>query len=228
MQSSQSCRSAQSPRAVLKVLVCFAVREEAQFFAAPPHPVTDVLITGIGVRNASQALSDYLSSHQPRLVLTCGFAGGLNPTHRLGQVLFDATNGVEFEEKVASSGALAGRFAHSERVVVTAGEKARLFGATGADAVEMESSAIVTACRERKIPVIVIRGISDTAMEDLPMDFNRFSRPDGSLSIPRLLLGVAKSPGAIRGLVRFRSRLNQASKNLGATLERFLVSNNLF
>lgn len=228
MRSAQSCHSSQNQRAASQVLVCFAVREEAQFFTAPSRPATDVLITGIGVRNASRALSDYLSSHQPQLVLTCGFAGGLNPTHRLGQVLFDAANGAGFEENVASSGALPGRFVHSERVVVTAGEKATLFNATGADAVEMESSAIVAACRERKIPVLVIRGISDGAAEDLPMDFNRFSRPDGSLSIPRLLLGVARSPGVIRGLMRFRSRLNQASKSLGATLERFLASNNLF
>ena len=210
------------------MLVCFAVREEAQGFTVPSKPITDALVTGIGVSNASKALSSYLSSHQPRLVLTCGFAGGLNPAHSLGQVLFDAQDGGEFRAKVANSGALAGRFAHSDRVVVTAGEKSHLLDATGADAVEMESSTIVATCRERDIPVIVLRVISDTALEDLPMDFTRFSRPDGSLSMPRLLAGIAKSPSTVPGLVRFQGRLKQAAQNLAVTLERFLASDDLF
>lgn len=210
------------------VLVCFAVREEARFFTAPTQPVTEVLITGIGVRKTAQALSNYLDSHQPGLVLTCGFAGGLNPNHALGQVLFEATEDRQYERNLSRSGALPGRFAHSDRVVVTAAEKAQLFKTTGADAVEMESSAVVSACREGGIPVVILRVISDTATEDLPMDFNRYSTPDGGLSLPRLLLGIAGSPGSIPRLIRFQGRLKVAARSLGVALERFLSSSDLF
>lgn len=211
-----------------QALVCFAVRQEAQFFTAPTKPITDVLITGIGVRNASQAVSDYLRSHQPRLILTCGFAGGLNPAHPLGQVLFDDADAGIFQNQLSIPGTLKGRFAHSDRVIVTAAEKAQLKEKTGADAVEMESSAIVGIGREHGIPVMVLRVISDTAAENLPMDFNRYSNEDGSLNMPSLLLGIAGSPTSIPALIRFQGRLKQAARQLGATLEQLLSSSHLF
>jgi adenosylhomocysteine nucleosidase len=210
------------------VLVCFAVREEARFFKPPVQPSTEVLVTGIGVRNTAQALANYLAAQQPRLVLTCGFAGGLNPVHPLGQVLFDATDAGEFGFDLTRSGALPGRFTHSDRVVVTSNEKAQLYKTTGADAVEMESSAIVKVCRERGIPVIVLRVISDTATDELPMDFNLYATAGGGLSLPRLLLGIAGSPGSIPKLLQFQRRLKHAAKSLGARIERFLGSENLF
>jgi adenosylhomocysteine nucleosidase len=222
MSNALSPTPSSKARAEAQVLVCFAVREEAQFLRVPNRVVTDTLITGIGVSNASKALSSYLSLHKPRLVLTCGFAGGLNPAHPLGQVLLDAQEGGEFRVKVMNSGALAGRFAHSDRVVVTAGEKAELFEATGADAVEMESSVIVSICRDHGIPVIVLRVISDTATEDLPLDFNRYSTADGGLSMPRLLLGIAGSPSSIPKLMKFQGRLKHASDKLGAALHHVL------
>jgi len=214
--------------AAARVLVCFAVREEARGFAPPAKPVTDVLMTGIGVRKASRALQSYLASHHPSLVLTCGFAGGLNPRHRLGQVLIDDTAGGPFRGRIRDMDVFPGTFVHSDRVVVTAREKAVLHEVSSADAVEMESSTIATLCQQHGIPVIVLRVISDTATEDLPLDFNRYSNLDGSLSMGRLLLGIAASPSIIPDLMAFQGRLKQASKSLGAVLGRFLSSSDLF
>lgn len=211
-----------------QVLVCFAVREEALSFTAPINPVTDILLTGIGRQKASQTVTRYLASHKPGLVLTCGFAGGLKPGHELGRVLFDDSEGGPFRARFTSHGAQPGRFVHSDRVLTTAREKARLFESTGGDAVEMESSAVAAACRERGLPIIIARAISDTAEEDLPMDFNRFSRADGSLSMPRLLLGIARSPSAIPELITFQSRLRQAARRLAESLQHFLASDGLF
>lgn len=44
----------------------------------------------------------------------------------------------------------------------------------GADAVEMEGAAIAQVCYERKIPHLIIRGISDTADEKADKDVNTF------------------------------------------------------
>ena len=74
----------------------------------------------------------------------------------------------------------------------------------------------------------VLRVISDSAGEDLPMDFNRFARPDGSLSLGRLLLGLARSPRTVPGLIRFRSRLRQASSRLARALDCLLSADDLF
>jgi adenosylhomocysteine nucleosidase len=115
---------------------------------------------------------------------------------------------------------------HSDRVLVTAVEKERLFQASGGDAVEMESSGIVAVCRTARVPVGILRVISDTATEDLPIDFNRFCREDGSLSLPRLLWGLGRSPGVIPELVRFEERLRHAAGQLADTLQRFLAQIN--
>ena len=70
------------------ILVCFALREEARFFKPPEAPPTDVLVTGMGARAATSALERRLARTPVRAVLACGFAGGLNPDHPLGRVLY--------------------------------------------------------------------------------------------------------------------------------------------
>jgi len=209
------------------VLVCFAVREEARYFIPSARPATLTRVTGIGIQKAAAAIQDALATHHPALVLTCGFAGGLNPVHPVGRVLFDDALAGSFRNRLTPSGAVAGRFTHSDRILVTATEKRKLFETSGADAVEMESSAIVAACRERGLPVMVVRVISDAATEDLPLDFNRFTRPDGSLSMPQLLLGIAKSPAAVPKLRAFQRRLDLAARNLATTLGSLLSSDDL-
>ncbi|MCU0771960.1 MAG: hypothetical protein MUE94_09380 [Verrucomicrobia bacterium] len=206
-----------------RVLVCFAVAAEARGFTPPVRPVTEVLITGMGLRQARASVERYLAGRRPTLVLSCGFAGGLNPKHSLGTVLFDDTHAGIFRDRRPGCGAQPGRFVHADRVLASVADKARLFQSSGGDAVEMESSGIVSVCRAANLPVLVLRVISDTAAEDLPMDFNRYCRPDGSLSLPRLLWGLARSPGVIPELIRFQSRLRQASGELAGTLERWLA-----
>ena len=136
-------------------------------------------------------------------------------------MLFNDTHAGPFRNVLSQLGVQPGRFVHSDRVVVTAREKQALFEASKADAVEMESSTIEDTCRERDIPTLVLRVISDTATEDLPVDFNRFTGPDGGLQMPRLLLGIAQSPAVVPALVAFQRRLRMAARNLAAALERF-------
>src|SRR5688572_18840769 len=59
------------------ILVTFAVKEEMKFF--PGGPGIRRYITGMGRDNAENAIAAALEEIHPRLVLTCGFAGGLNP-----------------------------------------------------------------------------------------------------------------------------------------------------
>jgi hypothetical protein len=220
-------------------------------FAAEKSGVS-ILLTGIGRRNAERSLVEFLSScrsrgneaqteignrqsaiqnqpetphavsYEPILVLTCGFAGGLNPDLKLGDVLFEC--GIRnaecgtLAERLAAAGAKPARFFCADRIATTAAEKKKLHDETGADAVEMESAAIYAVCREHRIPCATVRVISDTANEDLPLDFNLLSRPDQSLDYGKLFLAIARSPGKIGALMKLQKQTQFAAGRLAQVL----------
>jgi adenosylhomocysteine nucleosidase len=93
---------------------------------------------------------------------------------------------------------------------------------TGADAVEMESAAIQAVCAERGIPCATVRVISDTAHEDLPLDFNALAKPDQSLDFGKLFLALAKSPGKIGALMQLQQKTKFAAEQLAAVLSKIL------
>jgi len=203
------------------VLVCFAVKEEAAALKkiAPDLILLDeILITGIGSRNAAEKLYPVLERRSFSLVLTGGFAGALNPELKVGDVLFDEDPGAKVAEILRAAGARPGTFHCAKRVAITVSEKAELRRSTGADAVEMESEVIRGICRERKIPSATVRVISDTANEDLPLDFNALMTADQELSFPKLALALMKSPGSIPRLRELQRNTQLASEKLAEVL----------
>ena len=217
MNTERGTRNAEP--GALPLLVCFALREEAVPFRkiCAGKPEVSVLITGIGQKNAENSVRDFLGSHAPTLVLTCGFAGGLNPELTAGAVVF-ATDNASLHKKLMGVGVRRARFCCTSRIATTAVEKQELRRSTGADAVEMESAAIHAICRERGIPCATVRVISDTANEDLPLDFNRLAKPDLSLDYGKLAVAVAKSPGKIGALLRLQKQTRFAAEQLAEVL----------
>ncbi len=215
-------------RCYLKVLVCFALKEEAEPFRkmAMGKPGLSVLITGIGRRNAEKSVRDFLAASSSELVLTCGFAGGLNPDLKLGDVVFELpesqlpTPNSQLQGQLLAAGAKPVKFFCAERIATTVAEKKKLRAETGADAVEMESAAIHAVCRERGIPCATVRVISDTANEDLPLDFNALAKPDQSLNYGRLFLAIAKSPWKINALMQLQKQTRFAAENLAEVLAK--------
>jgi adenosylhomocysteine nucleosidase len=208
-------------------LVCFAVKEEAIFFRPWAGSQADVqlLITGMGRENAEQAFLQTLSGGLPRLVLTCGFAGGLDPDLKSGDVVYETDDSAELEQALTRSGARAGRFHCADLVAVTAASKQELRRQTGAAGVEMESGAIRTIARKKGIPSATLRVILDTAGEDLPLDFNRLMTPDMRMDPVKLGLSLARAPGKIPGLIRFGKQTRMAARALSRVLEQVLTHN---
>jgi adenosylhomocysteine nucleosidase len=206
-----------------QVLICFAVKEEAKFFSPVPGSDCRQIITGMGVGNAARGIESELSGNKSRLVITAGFAGGLNPKHKLGTVLFDEDSGVGLGEKLLRLNAVKARFHCSERVAVTALEKRQLWQSTGADAVEMESSVIRARCLQNGIPSATIRVISDTADEDLPLDFNSLMTADNRIDFAKLAWKVAINPHRIPRLMKLQKQTAFAARNLGTVLQQLLI-----
>ena len=207
------------------MLVCFAVKEEAQRFN-PPEGVK-ILLTGMGRRNAEEALRGALQTEIPRLVLTCGFAGGLKPELTKGTVIFSVGDDTRLESVLLEAGAKPGYFHCAENVATTAEQKRRLREKTGADAVEMESEVIRGICRGQKIPSATIRVILDTETEDLPLDFNQLMTARQTLHYGKLALALLRSPGKISALLELQRQSRAAAERLAEVLRRIIVDERL-
>jgi adenosylhomocysteine nucleosidase len=214
----------------MSVLICFALKEEAAPFTkvAAGKPGVALLLTGIGRRNAEKSAREFLAGNSPALVLTCGFAGGLNPDLKPGDIVFELSEPQlpssisHLRTQLLAAGAKPATFFCASRVAVTAAEKKKLRAETGADAVEMESAAIHAVCRELGIPGATVRVISDPAGEDLPMDFNALARPDLSLDYGKLAWAMAKAPGKIGGLLKLQKQTRFAAERLADILEKII------
>ncbi len=240
----------------MSVLICFALKEEAAPFRKIATGKSGILIllTGIGRQNAEKSLREFLaggasvpasrsqkqerlvsSLAPPELVLTCGFAGGLNPELKLGDMVFEISRrrGDESQikekpesphvvsyERLVAAGAKPAKIFCADRIATTVAEKKKLRAETGADAVEMESAAIHAVCCERGIPCASVRVISDTANEDLPLDFNALSKPDKNLDYGKLFLAIAKSPGKIGALMELQKKTKFAAEQLAGVLAK--------
>jgi adenosylhomocysteine nucleosidase len=223
-------------------LICFALKEEAASFRkiAAGKSGISILLTGIGRQNAEKSIREFLNSrrsrgdetqiknqsetshvvsYKPDLVLTCGFAGGLNPELKLGDVIFE-TSDETLRTKLLGAEAKPLKIFCADRIATTVAEKKKLRAETGADAVEMESAAIHAICRERGIPCATVRVISDTASEDLPLDFNALSKPDKNLDFGKLFLAIAKSPGKIGALMQLQKKTRFAAEQLAGVLAK--------
>jgi len=206
----------------IEALVCFAVREEARHFKPLPAWRCRTVVTGIGQTNATKAIIAALESSSPKFVLTCGYAGGLNPKLKCGDVVFETDLASMLNLPLIDSGAVAGRFHCAKHIAVTAADKQRLRQESQADAVEMESGVIRVYCRERGIAAATVRVISDDSATDLPLDFNKLSKPNGNISYGKLTAAILRSPSTIPKLKRFQSDLDMCSRKLAGTLEDLL------
>src|SRR5258708_21462996 len=85
-------------------LVCFALPEEAGPFRKRlgSRPDVKLVLTGVGPANAAKAIGTALAADQPALVISAGFAGGLDPELRPGTIVFDA--GADLEAKLIWAG----------------------------------------------------------------------------------------------------------------------------
>ena len=209
-----------------RVLVCFAVKEEARAFQklASARPDVKALVTGMGRRNAEKSFRAAIAQEKSELAITSGFAGGLSPSLMLGDLLFDADPETKFEVALTTAGAKRGRFFCADRIATTAREKHALRLQTGADAVEMESETIRAVCREHKIPAATVRVILDTADEDLALDFNQFMNAEQQMDTAKLAWAVAKSPGKVGALLRLQKQSKEAAEKLAVVLMNILDS----
>ena len=78
--------------------------------------------------------------------------------------------------------------------------------------------------RQRALPCATVRAISDTANDDLPLDFNQLVDERQRLSALRLAGAILRRPWAIPGLMRLGRHSGLAARNLADALGRITAA----
>ena len=191
---------------------------------------TLLAVSGMGKEAALNAGRRLLADRGPKVLVSIGFAGALDPGLRPGALLVasrlrpwpDGREGAlrpdQTLEQLAHQTAVtlkmpcyAGDWLTVDAVVASAVEKRRLRLETGAVAVEMESWYLAQAAQEAGVPFVAIRTVLDEAGRGLPQVIARSAgRPRALDMAVSVLLRPLDTPSLIglgRALVLARRSL---------------------
>jgi adenosylhomocysteine nucleosidase len=190
------------------VLAVVGMTREAKILG----PETAVLVGGGDAAALTAKLAAELRAGLAGVV-SFGLCGALDPQVRVGDVVIGeavADGGDRFATDAAWTARIAaalpqarrGRFACADRPIVSVAEKAELFGATGALAVDMESHLVARLAAANGVPFVVVRGVSDGARSALPHAAQVGLGADGRPAIGAVLTSLASNPWQIGALIR--------------------------
>lgn len=195
---------------------------------APETEPTEWLLVadGIGAAAADRACAAIPDPDALDAVVSVGYCGATREGWKVGDVLagrkvtHEAT-GEEFPCTIPAAGDAPlpeGVILSVDRVIRFAEEKQRI-GERGVDAVEMEAAAVARFARRRGLPFLALKAVSDTCHEDLPIDFDRARRADGSVRIGSILAQTLSRPWTrIPSLSRLARSARLASASLGEAI----------
>jgi hopanoid-associated phosphorylase len=159
-------------------------------------------------------------------VISIGLGGALSPLLKVGDVVIgeriiaaDGTYACDTTWRVLLAarlkGAHQGALYGSAAVLASAAAKAELFEESGgALAVDMESQIAARFAAERQLPLAALRVISDDASHALPPAALVAMRPDGGISVGRVLWSLAKNPLQLPALIRTGRHSEKAFRKL--------------
>ena len=212
------------------IAVTFALPSESSDFRRllghQGHEIA-VLHTGVGEKTCRNRMAPFLDAQPYELLISSGFAGGVDPSLGVGDLLL-AENFSDPQLLARARSILVGgvaRLVTADRVIASETERAELAQKNNAAAVDMETEWIARACAERKLPMLSLRVISDTAAAPFPAPpevlFNLKRQQTEALKLIPYLL---KHPSALVRLIRFARQIATARANLGAALYELIAT----
>lgn len=151
-------------------------------------------VAGVGRDAARRAARFMVDGHRPRLLVSAGFAGGLDPSLPRGALVEPVVVRDEFGAAatlpLAAAGQGGGAIVTVDRIVRTPREKAALAAATAAVIVDMETLAVAEVARDAGLPCRAVRVISDAAGDELPPDVTRLIAPQSAFRRAGSVLGM--------------------------------------
>lgn len=180
-------------------------------------------VTGIGGRAAERATRLLIAGHRPAVIISAGFAGGLDPGLPRGSVVRPTavvTADPGSRLTLAGGDAAGLVLASVSDPVVTPDDKRRLAAATAAAVVDMETHAIATVAAAAGLPCRCVRVVSDDASQALPQEVAALARPQSAARRIGAVLGAfGRRPAVAADLWRLYEHAVVDGRTLAAALE---------
>jgi adenosylhomocysteine nucleosidase len=206
-----------------------------------------VLVTGVGTQASAQAMGLMMAMADEDkhfdVCVSSGLAGALQETLVPGDIIAPQELIAEsrhadlpsdrlkvdpdLRRQALERGAKAADCLFTtDQVLVKASEKKVC--SSRAQSVDMESFDIVKEAYAWGARGVVVRAISDSAKEDLPINFNLTLSNKHEVSMIKVIGQLAKNPLALPALLRFGRQSRQAAEQLAMFLDEYvqLISSN--
>jgi adenosylhomocysteine nucleosidase len=209
------------------ITIAFALEFESACFRARHDARLRVGVWLLGAMGAGAAasLKRKLEVNMPSLLISAGFAGGLQPGLKVGDLVLGENH---------SDSRLIGRLSLGDRwhiggvstaqaIIERAEDKRRLGKATGCLAGDLETAQLAQICAERALPMLSVRCVSDALEDDLPVPAevllnSQTGRPD-PLTLFRHMMS---HPTCIAGFNQLLKNSRIAQVQLAEGLEEIL------
>ena len=186
--------------------------------------------TGVGIRRARAGASFVIQKFKPSLIIFGGFGGALISDLNVGDIILgesvislkkNETKELYSDFSLTNEDFLKGRILTESRFINEPDQKKKLFEASNALVVDMETWGALEAARQSKTPVASVRAVSDESKEQLPdmaalygangeLDFikaDQYFKAHPNLMTPYLKFRFKNTPLASDSLSKFLSVL---------------------
>jgi adenosylhomocysteine nucleosidase len=172
--------------------------------AAPLGPAE----AGGGLPPGARAAAERLLARGVTALVSFGLCGGLDPMVRPGALIVPRavlSAGRRYDTDATLSAALGGRSAEAllagEAAAAEPASKRRLFEATGAAAIDLESGAVAEVAAGTGLPFAVLRAVCDAAEATLPPAALAALDPRGGVSVWAVTGSLLREPAQLPALI---------------------------
>ncbi len=209
------------------IAIAFALEFESACFRARHDPRLRVGVWLLGAMGAGAATSlrRRLDASRPALLISAGFAGGLQSGLTAGDLVLGENHS---DPKIVATLSLdkrwhVGGVSTAPAILERAEDKKRLGLETGCLAGDLETAQLSGVCAERGLPMLSVRCISDALEDDLPVPAEVLLNPQTGRPNPFMLFRYLVShPSCVTGFGKLLRNAKVAQVQLAEGLEEIL------
>lgn len=173
-------------------------------------------LSGMVPAIAKERVERFLVTERLNLMICSGLAGALKPHVRIGELIVQSDDAhlIALAEQALTRQNIpfhVGSLVTVSQPVLTPAARHALGATSSAIAVDMESQTIAKLCRERNIPCLAMKGVSDGIDDDLSPILGGYE----VINIPRIAMGVLAKPRTWPLAARLARNSYRAANNLG-------------